>query len=126
MKAPPISLTCDCGEQASVGHGERWTCPACGRRYDTGDIPAAEYQELVDVARRYRLVGWVLVVVIAAMTLFLAVAGLPYQVFVMLPAILLVWFTYVRPVMRRRYRRRIAELTSSWQLHGETRGEVRT
>ncbi len=126
MKAPAISLTCDCGEHGSVGYGERWTCPACGRRYDTRDIPQADYQELVDVTRRYRRLGWVLVGVIAALTLFMAVAGLPYQVFVMLPAILLVWFTYVRPIMRRRYRRRIGELTSSWQLHGEAREEVRT
>jgi hypothetical protein len=119
MKPPPISLTCDCGEQTSVAYGERWACPKCGRRYDTGDIPEGEYRELTELSRRYRRAGWALVTAAAAMTLFLALFGLPYQVFIVVPAILLVWFTYIRPILRRRYRRRIGELTSSWHLHGE-------
>jgi hypothetical protein len=126
MKPPPISLTCDCGEQASVRYGEPWTCSRCGRSYDTRDIPQREYQELVAVSRRYRMVGWVLMGAIAALTLFLALFGVPFQVFILLPAILLVWFTYVRPLLRRRYRRRIGELTSSWKLHGQSREEART
>ncbi len=119
MKAPPISLTCDCGAAAKLGYGERWTCPDCGRVYDTRDIPEGEYRELAGLSRRYRMIGFGLVAVLAAFTLFLVIFGLPFQVFIALPAVLLFWFTYVRPIMRRRYRRRIGELTSTWKLHGE-------
>jgi hypothetical protein len=119
MKAPPISLKCDCGAQAKLGYGERWTCPECGRAYDTRDIPEQEYRELAGLSRRYRMIGFGLVALLAALTLFLVIFGLPFQVFIALPAILLFWFTYVRPIMRRRYLRRTRELTSTWKLHGE-------
>jgi Flp pilus assembly protein TadB len=121
MKAPPISLKCDCGAQAKVAYGERWQCPECGRSYDTRDIPEHEYRQLQGLSRRYRMIGLGLVAVLAAFTLFLVIYGLPFQVFIALPAILLFWFTYVRPIMRRRYKRRLGELTATWELHGEAR-----
>jgi hypothetical protein len=117
VKPPEISLTCDCGEAARAAYGERWTCPVCGREYDTNQIPEADYRQLAELSRRYRRTGWILVSVVGALTLFLALFGLPFQVFIALPAILLAWFTYVRPIMHRRYRRRIGELTSTWNLH---------
>lgn len=121
VKAPPISLKCDCGAEASIAYGERWECPDCGRSYDTRDIPEHEYRELEGLSRRYRMAGWVLVSLIAGLTLFLALFGLPFQVFVALPMILLVWFVYVRPLLRRRYTRRLGELTATWELHGQGR-----
>jgi hypothetical protein len=65
------------------------------------------------------MIGFGLVALLAAFTLFLVIFGLPFQVFIALPAILLFWFTYVRPIMRRRYLRRSRELTSTWSLRGE-------
>jgi hypothetical protein len=122
MKAPLISLTCDCGAQASVGYGERWRCEACGRTYDASHIPEREYQALVAIQRRYRSVGWALMGVLAVLVLALALSGQPIQIMAGLPVILIAWFTYGRPLMRRRYRRRIRELTRSWELHAEPKG----
>ncbi|MGZ4430810.1 MAG: hypothetical protein ACXVYV_04105 [Gaiellales bacterium] len=118
MKAPLITLKCDCGEDAKVAYGERWTCGRCGRSYDTSRIPVAEYQAIRTVQRRFRVMGFGVVAVIAAVLLFLAVYGYPFQMFLALPMILLVWFIYVKPLLRRRYRRALAGLPT-WELRAE-------
>ena len=56
---------------------------------------------------------------IAAFVLLLALTAQEFQLFIGLPAILLVWFIYVRPFMRSRYRRRVGELQRSWTLRAE-------
>jgi hypothetical protein len=106
MRAPRITLRCDCGADALVAYGERWTCDSCGRSYDTTEIPDADFRAIQDLRRRYRLIGGLGVVLVAAFVLFL-------------PTVLLVWFMYVRPLMRTRYRRRVLELTRSWTLRAE-------
>ncbi len=121
MKPPPITLTCDCGESASVVFGERWTCPACGRVYDTSGIPPDEYRAIEAVARRYRRIGWALVGVVGAFTLFLALTNHPVQILVGLPAIVMVWFIYVRPLMRRRFRKALGT-TPTWNLKADPPG----
>jgi hypothetical protein len=119
MKAPPITLRCDCGRgEASVAYGERWECPRCGRAYDTASIPRAEYDSILALRRRYRLVGWALAAVVAAFVLFLAVANQPLQILAGLPLILVTWFLYVRPLLRRRYLRAIAD-RPRWQVRAE-------
>ena len=35
MREPPITVTCDCGTAASLAYGERWTCPTCGKAWNT-------------------------------------------------------------------------------------------
>ena len=52
-KGPPITVTCECGE---LFYGERWTCPVCGRSYDSGQIPADEYAQIRRLQLRYRSV----------------------------------------------------------------------
>ena len=47
MRAPLITITCDCGATAEVAYGDRWTCPTCGKSWDTTQIPAADYDVLV-------------------------------------------------------------------------------
>ena len=32
MRAPLITITCDCGATAEVAYGDRWSCPTCGSR----------------------------------------------------------------------------------------------
>jgi hypothetical protein len=119
MKAPPITLRCDCGRgEASVAYGERWTCPRCGRAYDTNAIPSSEYESIVSLQRRYRMIGWVLAAVVAAFVLFLAVANQPLQILAGLPLILGSWFLYVRPLLRRRFLRAIAD-RPQWDLRAE-------
>jgi hypothetical protein len=120
MAAPRITLRCDCGEsEALVAYGERWTCAACGRTYDTTGIPAADFEAIQALRRRYRILGYTGVVLVAAFVLFLALTAQPFQLLIGLPFILLLWFTYVRPVMRSRYRRRVGELQRTWTLKAE-------
>jgi hypothetical protein len=119
MAAPRITLRCDCGAEALVAYGERWTCHACGRTYDTNRIPDADYRAIQDLRRRYRVAGWVAVSLVAAVVLLLALSAQQYEIFLGLPGILLVWFMYVRPFMRRRYVRRVRELTRTWELTAE-------
>lgn len=119
MAAPRITLRCDCGAETLVAYGERWTCESCGRTYDTAGIPEADFQAIQDLRRRYRIVGYAGVTLVAAFVLLLALTAQEFQLFVGLPAILLVWFIYVRPFMRSRYRRRVGELQRKWTLRAE-------
>jgi hypothetical protein len=119
MRAPRITLRCDCGANALVAYGERWTCESCGRTYDTTEIPDADFQAIQSLRRRYRLIGALGVALVAAFVLFLALTAQEFQLFIGLPTVLLVWFMYVRPFMRTRYRRRVLELTRSWTLRAE-------
>ena len=119
MAAPRITLRCDCGAEALVAYGERWTCDSCGRTYDTNRIPEADYQAIQDMRRRYRVVGYVGVSLVAALVLLLALTAQQFQLFIGLPFILIFWFMYVRPLMRSHYRRRVGELTRRWTLKAE-------
>lgn len=122
MRGPAITLRCDCGADGRVPFGARWACPECGRSYDTTAIPPGEYERIVSAVRHYRIAGLAMMAVIAAMVLALALSHQPVQIFAGLPLILLVWFMYVRPVFRRRYRRAIADVPT-WQLHSEPVGD---
>ncbi len=118
VKAPPITVRCDCGEKADVAYGDQWTCERCGRRYDTRHIPEADYRSILALRRRYRMVGWALVGAVALLILVLALSGQPIQVLAGLPLILVSWFLYVRPMMRRRFLRSIAD-RPRWKLSAE-------
>jgi uncharacterized protein (DUF983 family) len=120
MAAPRITLRCDCGNsEALVAYGERWTCESCGRTYDTSGIPAADFAAIQAMRRRYRIIGYAGAILVAAFMLLLALTAQPFQLFIGLPFILLLWFTYVRPVMRSRYMRRVGELQRTWTLKAE-------
>jgi hypothetical protein len=54
-------------------------------------------------------------VVVAAAAIFFSVTGNVFSVFVLLPLAMLIWFYFLQPFHRRRYRRAIAELPK-WQL----------
>jgi hypothetical protein len=119
VAAPRITLRCDCGAEALVAYGERWTCESCGRVYDTTAIPSGDFQAIQDLRRKYRVTGYAGVSIVAVFVLVLALTAQQFQLFIGLPFILLVWFTYVRPLMRNRYMRRVRELTLTWTLRAE-------
>jgi hypothetical protein len=50
--------------------------------------------------------------------LLLVLQNQPFMILATLPAILLVWFTYGRPLLRRRFRRALAS-APSWELRAE-------
>lgn len=118
MRSPLITISCDCGASVDVPYGERWTCTACGKTWDTAQIPAADYDVLVRGVRRYRALVLGPPLLLAAIMIPLAVTvGLQYAfllfVLVMGYALLAV------PQLRRRASRHMREATKSWKLRPE-------
>jgi hypothetical protein len=66
VAAPPIRVTCECGEVRALPYGERWACETCGRRWNTQQIPADEYRALERAFRRYQLQAVAFTVVMLA------------------------------------------------------------
>ena len=87
----------------------------CGRRWDTNQIPAEQYDAIRRTQLRFRVLPVVYGVVVASTALFFMLTGNVFSVFVLLPLSMMLWFYFVRPVHRRRYRRAIAELPR-WEL----------
>lgn len=118
MREPPITLTCDCGEQGHAAYGERWTCPACGRTYDTSRIPREEYLGLLRNVRRYRLLAlgppFLLAAVLVPLTI---VVGLQFAF--LLFVLVLAWGLLALPQLRRRAERSLRESTPRWKLRPE-------
>ena len=117
-KGPPITVTCECGERRELFYGERWTCPSCGRAYDSNQIPAEEYQQIRRLQLRYRAAPIALGVVVAVMAIVFTLTGNIIGVFFLLPFALLSWFVFIRPTHRRRYSEAIADLPR-WDLRAE-------
>ena len=117
-KGPPITVTCECGERHDLFYGERWTCPECGRSYDSRNIPADEYAQIRSLQRRYRAVPVTLGLVVAALAIVFTLTGNVAGVFFLMPVALIAWFVFIRPTHRKRYRAAIAELPR-WDLRAD-------
>ena len=114
MRSPPVSVTCRCGRSESVPYGETWACEDCGRRWDTTQIPAAEYTKILREMRRARLSVVGVAVAIAAIFGGLA-AFVSGSLFMLMPVVLAGWFIIYMPMWRRRLRRR-ARTLPAWNL----------
>jgi hypothetical protein len=115
LRGPPIAVTCECGEKRDLHYGAAWQCERCGKRWDTRQIPAEQYETIRRLQWRFRLVPIALGTVVAALAIFFTLTGNILDVFVLLPLAMVIWFSFVRPVHRRRYRAAIAELPR-WEL----------
>ena len=118
LRGPPITLTCECGEKRNLRYGEQWQCERCGKRWDTGQIPAEQYDAIRRLQWRFRVVPITLGLAVAALAIFFTLTGNIFSVFILLPLSLMLWFYFVRPFHRRRYRRAVAELPK-WELRPE-------
>ena len=115
VKGPPITVRCDCGEVEPVPYGEAWTCPTCGRRWDTAQIPSDEYWGIMREMRRFRLeVIAVSVVLGIALAITLANLG-SRRYFPIVLGVMGFWFLIYMPRWRQKVRRRARELPG-WQL----------
>jgi hypothetical protein len=117
MRGAPITVRCDCGAVEHVPYGDTWTCPTCGRRWNTTQIPEADYWGIMREMRGYRLQVLVASVVVAAVfaVLFITV-GTRF-----LPLALLVmgfWFLVYMPRWRKKVRQRARNLPR-WELEPE-------
>jgi len=117
MANPPITVTCRCGQARHVPYGETWQCEDCGRRWNTAQIPAAEYEGVLREMRRFRIV---VIAIAAGIALLFALLGVfvGQSIFVLMPIVLAGWFLVFMPWWRRRIRRRARNLPS-WQLRPE-------
>jgi hypothetical protein len=110
-------ITCECGE-ARLQYGEDWTCESCGRRWDTNQIPAEQYRAIRSTQLRFRVLPVLYGLGVLALAMFFTLTGNIFSVFIPLPLAVMLWFYFVRPFHRRRYRRAVAELPK-WELRPE-------
>jgi hypothetical protein len=118
MRGAPITIRCDCGEVERVAYGERWSCQACGRSWNTAQIPGEEYWGVMREMRRYRLE-----VIAASIVLGLALAYTLAHIgarryFPLVLGVMGVWFLFYMPRWRQKVRRRARDLPR-WQLRPE-------
>ncbi len=112
-----ITVRCDCGEINYLAYGETWECPTCGRRWNTGQIPAEEYWGIMREMRRYRLqvIGVALAVGIGFSLLGVFVGP---QFFFLIPLVLSFWYFFYMPLWRKKVRARARRLPK-WELRPE-------
>jgi hypothetical protein len=118
LRGPPITVTCNCGEKRYLRYGETWECESCGRRWNTRQIPPEQYELIRRTQLRFRLVPIALGVIVAALAIFFTLTGNIVNVFILLPLSIMLWFSFIRPAHRKRYRAAIADLPR-WQLRPE-------
>jgi hypothetical protein len=112
-----ITVRCDCGGIGYVPYGERWECPTCHRRWNTGQIPAEEYWGMMRDMRRMRITAIVTALAIVIPILALStIAGI--RILLLLPVVMSFWFLFYMPRWRRRVREQARSLRR-WKLHPE-------
>ncbi|MGH2716147.1 MAG: hypothetical protein ACRDT4_27285 [Micromonosporaceae bacterium] len=115
LRGPPIAVNCKCGEKRDLSYGEQWKCERCGKQWDTNQIPPEQYEAIRKTQLRFRVLPVAYGLVVLALAMFFTLTGNIFSMFVLLPLALMLWFYFVRPFHRRRYRRAIAELPR-WDL----------
>jgi hypothetical protein len=117
-KGPAITVACECGESEQLFYGARWTCPNCGRSYDTHNIPEDEYAEIRRLQRRFRAVPIALGSAVAALAIVFTLTDNIVGVFFLMPVAIIAWFVFIRPTHRKRYSEAIADLPR-WDLRAD-------
>ena len=117
MKGPPITVSCECGRSRLVAYGDTWKCEECGRRWDTNQIPRADYEGLLRRVRRYRVE--ILVLAALVLAVFVPLIVFVNQKFVFVAAVVAFgWMFVYMPFWRRRVRRAARE-APTWNLRAE-------
>jgi hypothetical protein len=118
VKKLPITLQCDCGQLAGLAYGERWTCPECGKTWDTSRIPREEYDRLLRSVKRYRLLTVGPPAALSAILVPLAIYdGLQWAFFLFL--LVMAYGLLVVPHVRRRATKSVLANTRQWKLRHE-------
>ena len=116
MARPPITITCDCGQTKKVVYGDTWQCEQCGRSWNTQQIPAEDYDDLLRRMRRHKIEAVAAAAI--ALAVFVPLIVVNARFFLLLPPAMMLWLFVFRPYGRRRYRR-TASTAPRWQLHPE-------
>ena len=117
MKGPPITVTCDCGQVEYVAYPATWTCPKCGRRWNTGQIPSEEYWAILKEQRGFRLEAMRIGALIGIAALILALLR-PETAFLVILVAFGAWFLFYMPQWRKKVRR-AARSVPRWNLTPE-------
>lgn len=117
LKGPPIAVKCPCGQRRDLAYGEVWEC-TCGRRWNTAQIPAQEYERLHRLQLRFRILPVCLGIGVSLLALFFILTHNTFSLFVLLPLALIFWSVMLRPRHRRRYAEAMGELPR-WNLRPE-------
>jgi len=117
VKGPPITIKCECGAVERVPYGDTWKCEGCGRRWNTGQIAAEEYEAILREMRRFRLsaIGAGIVIAVVFTVVALVVSQ---SLFLLLPVVLAGWYVWYMPLWRAKVRRRARSLPT-WNLTPE-------
>src|SRR3954452_11277914 len=118
LRGPRITVNCECGQMTYLSYGDTWTCPGCGRNYDSNRIPPDEYDQIRQIAFRFRLLPILFAALVALAAIVFTLTGNILGVFMLLPIALVIWFVFIRPTHRKRYRAAIQDLPV-WQLRAE-------
>ncbi len=111
--AKPLALvvTCGCGGRGRVQPGETWSCPACGRSFETTDVPGAEYAAIAREVNQAKLRAFAGFAVIAAVFVPLGFVLGP-ELWITGAVVLAVFYFAYGPKLKRDVRRIVADLPS--------------
>jgi hypothetical protein len=118
LRGPPITIKCDCGEKKDLRYGDVWVCESCGKRWNTNQIPREQYDVIRKTQLRFRVLPIALGSLVALIALFFILTGNILSLVLLLPMAILIWFVFIRPTHRRRYREAIKNLPR-WELYPE-------
>ena len=116
MAKPPITIRCECGEKRDVAYGDRWQCETCGRTWNTQQIPAEEYDQLLRRVRRHKVEAIAAAGVSAAVLIPLVL--IDGRFLALVPLAMALWLFVFLPFWRRRYVG-TARGAPRWELHPE-------
>jgi hypothetical protein len=116
MSKPPITVKCECGQSRELAYRERWQCD-CGRTWNTGQIPAAEYEGLLRRVKRAKLEA-VVVAALGAAVLVPLIAFASPRFIGLVPLAAAFWLFFYLPRWRRKVRA-TARDAPRWELHPE-------
>ena len=117
-RGPRITLTCECGETTYVSYGDRWTCPKCGRSWNTRQIPMEQYAALRQTQLKYRRMPVAMSVVALISIVVFIIAGQAFGGLVLVAFCASAYSMFVRPLHKKRYRKALADLPS-WEIKPE-------
>jgi hypothetical protein len=120
VRGPKITVSCRCGEKRYLAYGERWTCGACGRTWDTHQIPLEQYAAIRATQLRYRRVPLAISLVALACIVAGVLVGKALGGLIIVAIAATTWSMFFRPIHSRKYRAALAQLPT-WTLTPEER-----
>ncbi len=114
-RGPRITLTCECGEVNYLQYGERWTCPKCGRSWNTLRIPLEQYAEIRRTQLRFRRIPIAVSILSLICVVAFLIVGKPFAGLILVAFAATAWSMFARPLHKRRYREALAKLPR-WEI----------